>query len=209
MLTPAQQKIRQELEELQIKGLLHTEQKNNYPEIKQLSNRDKRVFKITCMVLFIFVLLIFSLALYNKKSIENKEAFISYLSKAQDLNQKGDRLLDNTQSEPNPSRIKIIQALSLQRKLNEQAKNLKAPANFSELKKDFLAVNEERLNILTDMQKNNLTGMKRSLNQLYVKQELEKDRLIRAFQKASITYKKYENGTIQYWYKKHSYVYGI
>ncbi|MBI0577746.1 hypothetical protein IEC97_10265 [Neobacillus cucumis] len=46
------------------------------------------------------------------------------------------------------------------------------------------------------------------MNQLYVKKELERDRLIRAFQKASIKYNKYEDGTIQYWYKKHSYVYG-
>ncbi|MGG1396560.1 hypothetical protein ABE288_01465 [Bacillus salipaludis] len=205
MLTPAQQKIRQELEELQIKGLLQTEQKNNHPEIVQQSNREKRGFRITGTVLFIFVLLIFSLALYNKKSIENKEAFISYLAKAQDLNEKGDRVLANIQSEPNPSRDKIIQALSLQRKLHEKAKDLKPPANFSELKSDFLAVNEERLNILTDMLKR---GMKPSLNQLYVKQELEKDRLIRAFQKTSIKHKEYKDGTIRYWYKKHSYVYG-
>ncbi|TDK62171.1 hypothetical protein E2K98_08895 [Bacillus salipaludis] len=209
MLTPAQQKIRQELEELQIKGLLQTEQKNIHPQIVHQSNRDKSGFRITGTVLFIFVLLIFSLAIYNKITIEMKESLISYLAKAQKLNRKGDRILDNIRSEPSPSRDKIIQALSMQRKLNEKAKDLKAPANFSELKSDFLTVNEERLKILTDMLKNNLTGMTPSLNQLYVKQELEKDRLIRAFQKASIKYKKYENGTIQYWYKKHSYVYGV
>ncbi|WP_026575869.1 hypothetical protein [Bacillus sp. UNC438CL73TsuS30] len=208
MLTPAQQKIRQELEELHINGLLQTEQKNNQPKVMQQSDRDKKGFRNTGTVLFILVLLIFSLTLYNKKSIENKEAFISYLAKAQDLNKKGDRVLANIQSEPNTSRTEMIQALSLQSKLNEQAKELKVPAGFSELKKDFLAVNEERLNILTEMLKKNLTGMTPSLNQLYVKQELEKDRLIRAFRRTSIKHKEYEDGTIQYWYKNHSYIYG-
>ncbi|MED1468585.1 hypothetical protein [Bacillus salipaludis] len=44
--------------------------------------------------------------------------------------------------------------------------------------------------------------------QLYVKKELEKDSLLNAFKRAEIKFKENKDGTIQYWYKNHSYVYG-
>ncbi|OIK16321.1 hypothetical protein BIV60_04705 [Bacillus sp. MUM 116] len=85
---------------------------------------------------------------------------------------------------------------------------MKVPAGFSEHKQDFLEVNKERLKILKYYQKNTKKEMTPALNQLYVKQELEKDSLINAFKKAAMKYKENEDGTIQYWDQNHSYVYG-
>ncbi|MED1468586.1 hypothetical protein [Bacillus salipaludis] len=73
-------------------------------------------------VLLIFVLLVFSLVIYNKKTIENKEAIMNYLTKAQEINMKNNRILTNHLAQSDPSISKIIQALFLQKETEREGK---------------------------------------------------------------------------------------
>jgi hypothetical protein len=196
MLTPAQQKIRQELEELQVNGLLQPKQAPPLPAKKERSNNWS--FYLIGILLLTIICLVYYIYFSNRQHANAD----TYLIKVQAYNAQSDELLADFIKQPETDG-NIKKALYEQNRLLKKAIELKAPEDFKEYKQDFIEVINQRKNMLSTLAFSN----KINLMELNVKKELAKESLERALQKAGIKYQVQEDGTLQYWIKSKPYQY--
>ncbi|WP_144554185.1 hypothetical protein [Bacillus sp. X1(2014)] len=199
MLTTAQQKVKQELEELQLKAFIHPNDKTVSPSKRHSSK--KRIILITG-----FILLMVTCSLFLKNFWTQKELGItSYLTKVYDYNHQSETILNNFL---NGTLGNLAQSLAEQENLLVKVKNLKTPSNFQEHQQDLIAVIQHRLDMMKYLKgpiHSDQIQLSQSLIELRVKQELAADSLIKGFKQGKIKYKQKENGTVQYWINSKSY----
>jgi len=200
MLTTAQQKVKQELEELQLKAFIHQNDKTASPSKRHTSK--KRIIFITG-----FILLIVTCSLLLKYFWTQKELGItSYLAKVNDYNQQSETILNNFLTDTLGN---LAQSKAKQENLLVKVKNLKTPTNFQEHQQDLIALIQHRLDMMKYLEgpkHSDQIQLNQSLIELRVKQELAADSLIKGFEREKIKYLWKENGTIQYWINNQSYL---
>ncbi|WP_042462551.1 hypothetical protein [Neobacillus dielmonensis] len=192
MLTEAQQKVKQELEELKLKSLFQENTEVFLPVSVQPKTRWP-VYLITFLVLsFIFCYMTVSLSKPSQQNIR------SYLSKELDYNRKSNRLLADVLE---AHTLEPQQAKSEQLQLLEKTKSLSVPSGFQDHGEDFLSLLEHRSMILANLAESNSIDsntLNRYLMELEVKQELALDSLMKALDKQGIPYNSNRDGSIQY-----------
>ncbi|MFF2448955.1 hypothetical protein ACFVSW_17880 [Neobacillus sp. NPDC058068] len=195
MLTPAQQKVKQELEELHANGLFNKEVECNPPASKRSMN--KWIFSL------IGVFLLSSFIILNL-SFSNHEEIVSYLTIEQNYSKQSGQLLNDILEKRN---LDLQEAKEAQAKFLSKERAVKAPASLKNHHQDMIAVMEQRLAILSYLVANNIDPVRlnKYLMELNVKQELAADSLLKAFEQEKIDYVVQEDGTVQYWINSKSY----
>lgn len=192
MLTPAQQKIRQELEELQVKGRLHPE------KVPETPTKNHPKIKRSYYLLVLFLLIAACLLLYKENIVPKHESVYAFLTKIQSYEDQSKQLVKGVADGPAPSEL----VRKTQQDLLNNVIHLDAPSSFYEYKKDMISVMEQRLVILS-----NSTVSQKSLTELIVKEELALDSLRTAFDREQIKYIQKDDGSLQYWIHSKSYLY--
>jgi hypothetical protein len=199
LLTPAQQKVKQELEELQAAGrFYHTE------ETGQLAPRPsslKKWFVLTAG--FVLILLLVVIYLFHP----NQSDTAAYLTKEQHVYRESEQLLNRALS---GQTVNYCEAKAEQIHLWKKLSALDPPSRLQAHKLDLLHVMEQQQEILTylDVSKNtNAAAINHKLIELQVKQELAVDSLRSALEREKIRYEKLEDGTVHYWVHSKVYIY--
>jgi hypothetical protein len=192
MLTPAQQKIRQELKEFQVRGLTLPNHVKEAPS----KQRSKKNWTSVGLLFLLVACSFLATAIYKQQGHENIE---TYLARILAYDEQSDQLLKHSIGVP-PSDPSVLQALSTQKGLLRKTKEIEAPPSFKDHKQDFINLIEQRLMILDSLPQKKVIA-------LDVEQELVKDSLVKAFQKEKIKYIWQEDGTIQYWLNSRSFQY--
>lgn len=223
MLTPAQKKFRRQMKELQMNGQYNPDESIYAPIKPKLEERDvspfnrkrslksKTTFSIIGIILFLSIFSNIPKSLYNDYIVYKHAKIVSYLEKNMEYTQKSSQIVNTIVSTLNNPSFQnannIRQARDTVKDLMNNSIQLDAPSEFKEHKEAFLADMEQRLVILTylDVTRNSSTYDRNEfqsyINELKVKQELERDSLKRAFNEADIEYTELADGTIQFWYK--------
>lgn len=190
MLTPAQQKIRQELEELHVKGLYFSEHEEPAP--KREKPRRKRRYYLIGIILFIAACPL----IYKGYLILYGTNIDTCLAKVLSLNEESGELIKNYLSEgqqPLPTQ---------QMELLKKAEALEVPLSFTDYKRDFIAVMEQRLMLLSTP-----SPSQKSLLELNVKEEMAVESLEKALKQENIDYTLEDDGTLQIRLHSKSYLY--
>jgi len=193
MLTSAQQKVKQELEELQANAIFHHEPETLPPTQK---HPRKKWFYVT-IGFFTFIIIISSIFMI-KLLTHSHENTISYLAIEHKYYRQSEKLL-NECVEDNTADIekKNEDHAALLKKVNA----LETPSSLKGHRQDLLDVIEQRQDILIFLaaanNSNSLT-LNKKLIELNIKQELAFDSLVKAFEREKIKYILNEDGTIQY-----------
>lgn len=201
MLTTAQQKVKQELEELQANALFHHE-----PEPAS-SSQQRSMKKRTYITIGIFVLMIIITFLLIEFLTPTHENTISYLAIEQQYNRQSEKLLSDCM-ELNTAEFE--NAKSDQTALLKKVTALEAPSSLQDHKHDLLDVMKQRQDIITYLassKNSNSLTLNKKLIELNIKQELALDSLRKAFDREKIKYIMHENGTFQYWVNGEVYQY--
>ncbi|WP_251551952.1 hypothetical protein [Neobacillus muris] len=203
MLTEAQQKVKQELEELKVNRILFEKARTVSP----VSSQPKIKWPIWVLAILTgsFIICFFAVSLTAPSSIN----ISSYLSKELDYNKKSAKLLANSLSHPT---LDAQQAKKEQRMLWDQANHLSVPVGFKDHQQDFLSLLEHRQMILTYLSETGTVNpniLNRYQLELEVKQELALDSLTKAFNKQNIPYHIHDDGSIQYWIGQKPFDYNI
>lgn len=197
MLTPAQQKVKQELEELQVNGLLLSD-RNHEP----LSKKKPTSYRYFYIMTILF--LISAGSVYYIKTVNNQHAGVKvYLTKVQAYNQLSEKLLEAVMKNQKAAPEQIRKAAATQNQLVQKTEALDAPASFKEHKQDLIEVIKQRESVLLSL----AASKQASLLELNVKQELAKESFEKALEKENITYQLQEDGTVVYWVHTKSYQY--
>jgi hypothetical protein len=190
LLTPAQQKIRQELEELHVKGLLHD--KKTEPDVA-LPPRQQSVKKTThhwwIYFGFAFILLAGLLIIKTFHKDQRQETAAAYLNKIRSADRQSEQLLENVKQDVDGFHIQTVK--TAQAKLLQKVKQFDEPAGFAEYQEDFLAVMQQRLEAIAKPTQSNFITLE-------VKEELAKDSLRQALKRQHIPFTEKEDGTIEY-----------
>jgi hypothetical protein len=202
MLTPAQQKLRRELEELKVNGSFTAD------NIIVLSNkRNPRIKMILLIISILFLLAAFIAVIDNffkEKTLREHEMIVQYLAKEQSLNLQSNQLVKDCLSN-----MGNVQSQIKGKQLLMKATSNPAPSVLKDHKEDFLELMEARLSLIiyfnNEKESNELD---RLLNEVTVRQELAKESLMRALDQGHIVYIKEPDGTIHFWDKTNSYQYG-
>ncbi|MEH7307264.1 hypothetical protein [Neobacillus drentensis] len=200
MLTTAQQKVKQELEELQINALTH-----HYD--KQVIPRKRYPFKKWIITIIATILLMVTCFLLLKEYWTQKElGLTSYIMKAHDYNQQSETILNNFLA---GNLANIVESRGKQENILIKVTNLPTSTSFDEHHQDLITVIEHRLDMMTSIKDpihSDKIQLNKALIELSVKQELAADSLIEGFELEKIKYKRHVNGTIQYWINSKSYL---
>lgn len=198
MLTPAQQKVKQELEELQAAGrLYHSEETGSHAP--HPSSKKKWVI----LAVFLLSLLMAVLSLFHP----NQSDLTAYLTKEKLLYRQSEQLLNQTLS---GQTVDYREAKTEQLHLWKKLSVLDSPSRLQAHKIDLLHVMEQQQEILTylDVSKNtNAAALNHKLIELQVKQGLAMDSLRSALEHEKIKYEPLEDGTVQFWVQSKAYVY--
>ncbi|WHY85461.1 hypothetical protein QNH39_23065 [Neobacillus novalis] len=195
MLTAAQQKVKQELEELHANGHFQKEVKFNSPANKR--SKKKRIFLLIGVLLFcLFIIIYFSSS--------NHEEIVSYLAIEQNYTEQSAQLMNDVIEKRN---LDLQEAKETQTKFLSNEIAVKAPASFKNHHQDMIAAMEQRLTILSYLAGKNIDPVRlnKYLIELDVKQELAADSLLTAFEREKIEYVVQDDGTVQYWINSTSY----
>ncbi|GHH97429.1 hypothetical protein [Neobacillus kokaensis] len=202
MLTPSQQKVKQELDELKAIGSYNHGSDMNFPRTELPASKNRVYFSIG-LVLFLVVISI--AALYFSTPSQTKIS--SYLTKEQQYNRKSLKLFnDFAEKTSGDLESDVLKQASLVKK----ADDLSAPSGFEKHKLDFIDVMQHRLDILTYLSENKQADtllLKKLLIELDVKQELAQDSLLKAFDREEIQYEEHVDGAFRYWIGKKSFRY--
>ena len=191
MLTPAQQKIRRELEELQFNGRFAASEKIDLP--KKTSPRLRTFLIIGIFFLFVALIAVTG-NLFKENKLHGQEMMKHYVTKELTLNLQSDQLLKSCLAN-----IDTNQAQTKQRKLLLMSHTLSAPVDLKDHREDFLDVMGARLSVITYLNGPKKTNdINRLLNELTVKQELAKESLLQALNRRQIKYIWNADGTIQF-----------
>lgn len=192
MLTPARQKIRQELEELQVKGRSFSE------KVPETPTKHRAKINWSYYLLGLLLLCAASALLYKEYVVPKRESVFTFLTKIQSYEEQSKQLVKGVANGQVPSG----QVRKKQQELLKNVIHLDAPTSFYEYKKDMISVMEQRLVILS-----NMSVSQKSLTELSVREELALDSLRTAFDREQIKYLQKDDGSIQYWIHSKSYLY--
>jgi hypothetical protein len=192
MLTPAQQKIRQELEELQVKGRSLSE------KVPETPTKHRAKIKWSYYLLGLLLLCAACALLYKEYVVPKRESVFTFLTKIQSYEEQSKQLVKGVADGQAPSG----QVRKKQQDLLKNVIHLGAPSSFYEYKKDMISVMEQRLVILS-----NTSVSQKSLTELSVREELALDSLRTAFDREQIKYLQKDDGSLQYWIHSKSYLY--
>jgi len=198
MLTPVQKKIRRELEELHVNGMIQ-QQAHLSESVQAVPKKTSRFIK---MILFVLVCTIVSIVIYIQYTRYNHNEFILYLSKVQLIHLESETMLKNLPAS-NPETITAAADLLT------ETENVAAPLGFREHKQDLIHEMEQLLVViryLTDGSPDSVQ-LNKYLIDLRIKQGLQRESLLQAFQSTSIKYLQGDDGTITYWIKDQVYQY--
>ncbi|WP_066387623.1 hypothetical protein [Neobacillus mesonae] len=194
MLTPAQQKVKQELDELKAAGACHHSEER-VPSSSEVLYSKGRIYLAFGLVIFLLAVSIVVI----KISIPSKSKISSYLAKEEQYNQKS-LILFNDYIGKNDSELEA--AVDEQAELVKNAGALSVPSEIEEHNRDFMDVMEQRLDILKYMfvnKQDDASQLNKLLIELDVKQELAKESLLKALNREKIQYEEHIDGTVQYW----------
>ncbi|ETI69654.1 hypothetical protein [Neobacillus vireti] len=194
MLTAAQQKVKQELEELHAKGHFHKEVECSSPASKP--SKKKWILSLIGVLLFCSFMIIHF-------SFSNHEEIVSYLTIEQNYSEQSVQLLNDILEKRNLDQ----EAQEVQTKFLSKEMEVKAPASFKNHHQDMIAAMEQRLTIVSYLAGKNIDPVRlnKYLIELDVKQELAADSLLKAFDREKIEYVVKDDGTVQYWINSKSY----
>jgi hypothetical protein len=194
MLTPAQQKVKQELEELQLKPQIQPYDEETF---SNKSPRKKWAYLITgfCAVVII------SSFLLQDFTTSTQDKIVSYLKVVQTYNQQSSNLLKQVTEQETGN---FHQAIKKQAELVQKVNNLKAPAELNKHKQDLLDVMQQRL---AEAKNRDAFQINKKLLKLKVAQGLASERLANTFDREKIKYVQQEDGTMEYWVDKKVYQY--
>ncbi|WP_045518271.1 hypothetical protein [Neobacillus niacini] len=145
MLTPAQKKIRQNLEELRVNGLLLHDKKKAELPIKN----NKRNYPLFSIFLLVTICSLLAIAVYCKQFDQSQESIINYLTHTQALSTESEKLLNDCLEQQARLKITEIEELSLkQEELMRKALDYAVPAGFSEHNHDFINLMEQRSSMI-------------------------------------------------------------
>ena len=201
MLTPAQQKVKQELEELQVKATIQRRDEEPAP--------NKRPKKTWFYILGGICTVIISSFLLQDFSTANQEKIASYLKVEQAYNKRSTNLFIKITEKDT---TKLQQAVVKQAELLQIVNELKAPANLSLHKQDLLKVMQQRLDLLTylaEEENRNEIQVNKKFLELKVSRGIAIENLTSALDKAEIKYTQEEDGMIQYWVDSKVYQYNF
>lgn len=198
MLTTAQQKVKQELEELQINALVYHNEKT------VITRKSHSLKKWKFMIISILVLIVACSLLIKGYWTQEQTQLVSYLTKVDDYNEQSEKILNDFLNEKIDN---IEQGKAKQVDLISKVTHLKTSTSFHEHQQDLLSVIEHRLDMMTNLEdpKHSEQQLNKYFIELSVKQEFAVESLTKGFEKEKIKYILRENGTIQYWIKSKSY----
>ncbi|WP_423799701.1 hypothetical protein [Neobacillus sp. SAB-20_R2A] len=203
VLTPAQQKVKQELEELKANGSYRDQLISENPIPAKTNSHKNWIFAALGIILLI---LFSSLLTMNLAGLKN-EKIVSFLKKEQRYHRESSTLLEDCLENRAPN----LQAdKAKQNDLVTMLKDLPVPSGFRDYKQELLSVYEQRLFIITYLAETKTIDhglLQKFLIELDVKQELAKDSLLKAFDSQKIKYHVQENKAIEYWINGKSYLY--
>ncbi len=201
MLTPAQQKVKQELEELQANALFHQDNETVTPV--QPSSKKKWIYITMGSSALI---LLFSLAIIGIWTT-NQTKVVPYLASEQQYKRQSEKLLNDCLEN---NTTDLNQAKREQAELLKKVKDLRAPSSLKNHQQDFLAVMEKQQEILTYLattkSRSSIT-LNKKLIDLHVKQELAVDSLLQSFDREKMKYILHEDGSVHYWVNSKAYQY--
>lgn len=201
MLTPAQQKVKQELEELKASAWLHHEDEPN-PSAPPFPFK-KWALTVGGLALILVTLAVYFMALSGTK----QEKAAAFLAKEQSYNQQSAHLLDEYL---NNGSLNRQEARLRQEKLTGMIEDLPVPSGFKVHKQDLMKVFHQRLAIITylaDSDPIDQIELHKLLIELDVNQELAKDSLVNGFIQENIKHRLREDGTVQYWIRGNAFEY--
>ncbi|WP_284036374.1 hypothetical protein [Neobacillus sp. 114] len=203
MLTPAQQKVKQELEELKANASYKEHPMSENPIPAKTNSHKNWIFAAIGIIL----LILFSSMLTMNLAGPKNENVVTYLKKEQRYQRESSTLLEDCLENRAPN---LQGAKVKQNELVTMLKNLPVPSGFREYSQELLSVFEQRLFIITYLAETKTIDpflLHKYLIELDVKQELAKDSLLKAFDSQKIKYRVQENGAIEYWVSGKSYLY--
>lgn len=153
------------------------------------------------------------ISLYNHYFVNDHEELVTYLDQVDRYNDDSDSIVKNVKlklfrlsSEEYSSEIQKTKD-QLQQLIDEGMK-LKAPNGFENHKKSVLALLDQRMVVLVELDEarkvNLFDKLNASLNDLTQKQEFERASLEQAFKDSGIEYKELGDGSFRFWYKENS-----
>ncbi|WP_066065335.1 hypothetical protein [Neobacillus soli] len=201
MLTAAQQKVKQELEELQIRAQVHS----NDEAVS--TNNSRSLKKWAYAIGGLFALILICSFFLSDYAASTPEKIVSYLAIEQNCNVQSEQLLYDLieKNAITPQHAKAMQA-----ELLKKVHALKAPSSFNGHKQDLIDVFEQQLEIITylsNIKTLNSTQLNKKIIELNIKKELAAESLMNAFANKHIKYLRQEDGTVHYWVESKMYQY--
>ncbi|WP_053360729.1 hypothetical protein [Bacillus sp. FJAT-27251] len=214
MATPAQKHFRNQVKKMNREGHDFGEESIYLPIRKIRKQRPWWTYSLLGIVLFLFTFSSIPTKLYHDVVVYKDGKMYDYLKAGDQYNLQSNVILGSLL--PQASQLSSINLLDLQRKKEELSTltvasgQLKAPDNFIKHKESFSEVMQQRLFILTYLEMLVKRGgtyngeLTSHINELNVRQQLEKSSLIQAFEEAKIKYKVLPDGTIEYEYRTYN-----
>ncbi|WP_066315265.1 hypothetical protein [Bacillus sp. FJAT-29814] len=206
MLTAAQQKVKQELEELKANSL------DYHHDEKIVIATPKTNFSMIFMVLGVGLLFLILAIITITYRAPNQKELNEYIIKEQEYNQESMKLMVGAYvgaDQIDIGRLKLAKAKHADLML--KVKKMPEPTGLKAHKQDFLRVMEQREAILTMFTEGKTVDhsqLNKLLLELDIKQELAKESLLREFDRKKVKYKLNEDGSVQYWINRESYQFG-
>lgn len=201
MLTPAQQKVKQELEELHTNALI-------CPDATAVTPRQQfPIRKRILLLIGIILLLIISSLIFVRLLTPNSEKIVTYLAKEQQYTKRSERLLNDCMENRTAS---VSQKSREQAKLLNQLSKLTAPSSMKNHKLDMLDVLKKQQEILTYLSSKkdlNVITLNKKVIELNIKKELAAESLLLSLEQEKIRYVLEVDGSVQYWVNGKSYHY--
>ncbi|MCM3763524.1 hypothetical protein [Neobacillus niacini] len=206
MLTTAQQKVKQELEELKANGCYH---RHDEEIIVVPPKTNFSVIFTVVGVGLLFLILAIIVIIYRAP---NQKELNEYIIKEQEYNQESMKLMVGAYDGADQidiGRLKLANANHADLVLN--VKKMPVPTGLKAHKQDFLRVMEQRaaiLTMITESKAVNYIQLNKLLLELDIKQEMAKESLLREFDREKVKYKLNEDGSVQYWINRESHQFG-
>jgi hypothetical protein len=200
MLTTAQQKVKQELEELQINALAHHKKVIVIPSKKPAL---KRWFFTIIIVLLLIAAC--SLLLQGYWTQKQSQGIISYLTKVDNYNEQSEKIVNDYLTGDIGN---LEKGIAMQADLLSKVSDLETSTSFYSYQHDLMALLQGRLDMMTnyeDPQHSDNLQLNKVLIELSVKQALAADSLTKGFEREKIKYLVRDDSTVQFWINAKSY----
>lgn len=201
MLTAAQQKVKQELEELQANDRFRQKPGDVPPPSKP--GTKKRVYLV---IILLVILTACSFYYLNYSTLKHKK-ILSYLVEEDEYNTKSAKSLEHILANKDTN---YREAKSAQTALLKKVNSLETISSLDNHKQYFMDVMNQRLELLAylaDSKKIDVSQLDKNLFELMIKRELVADSLRKAFETENIKYVVRDDGSFQYWIDSKSYFY--